>query len=262
MLNINNHPYHIVDYSPWPIKIRIIAIIIIILISQSFYKLNLTLLLTITTTSILIMYKWWQDVTREASIQGLHSKETFNNIKTGIILFITSEVLFFLSFFWIFIHSSLAANIEIGINWPPKTIIIFNPIHIPLLNTIILVSSGVTITASHHYIIIKKHKIANIILTITILLGVYFTTLQAIEYIQAPFSISDSTLGSSFFISTGFHGFHVIIGTIILIVSLKRIRTNQISKKHHFGFEARAWYWHFVDVVWLILYSLIYYWFF
>lgn len=175
-----------------------------------------------------------------------------------MILFITSEIFFFLSFFWAFFHSSLSPDIFIGQRWPCKGIKAFNPIGIPLINTIILLRSGITLTASHHFIIIGNKKKCNNFLFITIFLGVYFTFLQFIEYKEASFTIADSIYGSTFFIATGFHGLHVLIGTIFLLVCFIRRLKNHFSSYHHFGFEAAAWYWHFVDVVWLFLYIFIY----
>lgn len=167
---------------------------------------------------------------------------------------------FFVSFFWAYFHCSLSPDIFIGQNWPSKGIQRFNPIGIPLLNTLILLSSGIRLTARHHFIIVGNKLKANYYLIITIILGVYFSILQWIEYQEASFSISDSIYGSTFFIATGFHGLHVLIGTIFLFVCFSRLIINHFSSYHHFGFEAAAWYWHFVDVVWLFLYLFIYWW--
>ena len=261
MLNINNHPYHIVDYSPWPLKARIIVMLLMLRTAQIFFNINTILMLTSTLLLCSIPYIWWRDIAREATLQGLHSAQTFRNLKIGIILFITSEVLFFLSFFWIFFHASLTPNIELGIMWPPKIIKEFNPLSIPLLNTSILLISGVTLTASHNFLIKSMHSKSIKFLLVTLILGAYFTALQIIEYTQATFSMADSIFGSSFFVATGFHGMHVIVGTAILLVTLARLIKINFNPGHHFGFEARVWYWHFVDVVWLFLYSFIYCWF-
>jgi len=169
-------------------------------------------------------------------------------------------IFFFLSFFWGFFHSSLSPSIEIGIIWPPMGINPFNAMQIPLLNTIILLSSGFTVTWAHHALIENNIKVVNSRLLITVILGIYFSSLQAMEYIEAPFSIADAVYGASFFMATGFHGIHVLIGTIFLLICLIRRTKNHFSKAHHFGFEAAAWYWHFVDVVWLFLYINLYWW--
>ena len=163
-------------------------------------------------------------------------------------------------FFWAFFHRSLSPAIELGASWPPIGIISFNPFQIPLLNTAILLASGVTVTWAHHRLIENNHSQTTQGLFFTVLLGIYFTILQAYEYIEAPFTIADSIYGSTFFIATGFHGIHVLIGTTFLLVCLLRHLNNHFSKNHHFGFEAAAWYWHFVDVVWLFLYITIYWW--
>lgn len=168
--------------------------------------------------------------------------------------------IFFLSFFWAFFHSRLAPNIEVGSHWPPLTIPVFNPWGVPLLNTIILVSSGVRITYSHKSLENNTLIQSKYYLFITIILGVYFTLVQGLEYLDAPFTISDSIYGSTFFIATGFHGLHVIVGSIFLIVCLIRIEKGGFSQLHHFGFVAAIWYWHFVDIVWLFLFLWIYVW--
>lgn len=219
-----------------------------------------SLLYTRLAILILSAFQWWRDITREATFQGIHSNKVVRGLQWGIILFIVSEVFFFISFFWAFLHRRLSPNIEIGIIWPPKRIQPFNPIQIPLLNTTILLASGISITWAHHGLLHNNYTQTKIALTITLLLGVYFTILQAWEYIEAPFTISDSIYGTTFFVSTGFHGLHVIIGSTLLLVSLIRHTNLHFSKNHHFGFEASAWYWHFVDVVWLLLYSIIYWW--
>ena len=167
---------------------------------------------------------------------------------------------FFLSFFWAFFHSSLSPNIEIGSYWPPIGIIVFNPWGVPLLNTIILISSGVRVTWSHKSIEENNHNLSLISLYLTIILGIYFTILQGIEYYEASFRFADSIYGSTFFIATGFHGLHVIIGTLFLIVSRLRIYKGAFRKHHHFGFIAAIWYWHFVDIVWLFLFVWVYVW--
>jgi cytochrome c oxidase subunit 3 len=177
-----------------------------------------------------------------------------------MILFIVSEVMFFFAFFWAFFHSSLAPTIEIGSVWPPLGIEVLNPWDIPLLNTLILLLSGVTVTWAHHSIVAGERKQAIISLTLTVSLGIIFTIFQALEYIEANFTISDSVYGSTFYMATGFHGFHVLIGTIFLSVCLLRLFYKHFTRQHHFGFEAAAWYWHFVDVVWLFLFITIYWW--
>nr|YP_010852956.1 cytochrome c oxidase subunit III [Lotongus taprobanus]WGM81109.1 cytochrome c oxidase subunit III [Lotongus taprobanus] len=256
----HNHPYHLVDYSPWPLTGAIGTMTLVTGMVKWFHNFSMNLLILGYFIIILTMYQWWRDICREGTFQGKHTSFVLKGLRWGMILFIISEIFFFISFFWAFFHSSLAPNIEIGSSWPPSNIIPFNPFQIPLLNTIILITSGITVTWTHHAIMENNFSQAKHSLLITILLGFYFTILQAYEYIEAPFSIADSIYGSTFFMATGFHGIHVIIGTIFLTTCLIRHLNNHFSSTHHFGFEAAAWYWHFVDVVWLFLYISIYWW--
>uniref|UniRef100_UPI0030E0699B cytochrome oxidase subunit III n=1 Tax=Taeniothrips eucharii TaxID=1818613 RepID=UPI0030E0699B len=249
-------PFHLVTPSPWPILASVQSFNILFSTAMSFLTkfnmLNINLLIM-----VMIAFMWWRDIIREATMENKHTKEVTKGLKIGMMLFITSEVFFFLSFFWAYFHASISPDIFIGQNWPCKGIKSFNPMTIPLLNTLILLSSGITLTASHHLLMMGKKK-SKIYLSATIMLGVYFSLLQYVEYKESSFSIADSIYGSTFFMSTGFHGIHVIIGTIFLTVCLMRLTKNHFSSYHHFGFEAAAWYWHFVDVVWLFLYICIY----
>nr|WAX39134.1 cytochrome c oxidase subunit III [Anaplecta sp. 3 ZQW-2020] len=256
----SNHPFHLVNQSPWPLTGAIGALITMVGLIKWFHMFSNQLMLLGMLVMILTMIQWWRDITREATYQGLHTKMVMKGLRWGMILFITSEVFFFISFFWAFFHSSLSPTIEIGSSWPPMGITPFNPLQIPLLNTAILLASGVTVTWAHHSILENNMSQATQGLMFTVILGFYFTILQAYEYIEAPFTIADSVYGSSFFMATGFHGLHVIIGTTFLVVCLKRQMQLHFSSFHHFGFEAAAWYWHFVDVVWLFLYISIYWW--
>nr|YP_010500025.1 cytochrome c oxidase subunit III [Adiscus speciosus]UWV18189.1 cytochrome c oxidase subunit III [Adiscus speciosus] len=255
-----NHPFHLVDYSPWPILSAMGTLIMMIGMIQWFHQFNPSLLLWGLLTNTLVLLQWWRDITRESTYQGHHTLKVTLGLQWGMILFIVSEILFFTSFFWSFFHNSLSPAIELGMNWPPKSIQTFNPVEIPLLNTMILLTSGLTVTWAHHSLMENNYKKAIQGLLLTVLLGMYFSLLQGFEYIEAPFTISDSVYGSSFFMATGFHGLHVLIGTTFLLVCLMRLYFNHFSKTHHFGFEAAAWYWHFVDVVWLFLYISIYWW--
>nr|AAY16818.1 cytochrome c oxidase subunit III [Phrynus sp. AH-2005] len=258
-MSMQSHPFHMVNMSPWPLTAAIGSLSITTGMIKWFHFNSMNLFLIGVTILSITSIQWWRDIIREATFQGHHTSSVVTGLKWGMILFIISEILFFISFFWAFFHSSLSPNIELGSLWPPHGILPFNPAHIPLLNTSILLASGVTITWSHHNILINNKK-ALTALTITIILGLYFTTLQAWEYFQAPFSISDSIYGTTFFVATGFHGLHVIVGSSFLSITLLRMLNSHFSPNHHFGFEAAAWYWHFVDVVWLFLYISIYWW--
>nr|QUB07168.1 cytochrome c oxidase subunit 3 [Sagra femorata] len=260
MSMIKNHPFHLVDYSPWPLLGSIGALTTMTGITKWMHMKETNLLILGSTITILVMYQWWRDITREGTFLGLHTSVVVMGLRWGMILFITSEIFFFISFFWGFFHNSLSPSIELGMQWPPKGIKPFNPLEIPLLNTLILITSGLTVTWSHHSLMENNFKQALQGLILTVALGLYFTMLQAFEYLESPFNISDSAYGSSFFMATGFHGLHVMIGTIFLITCLMRLYLNHFSSIHHFGFEAAAWYWHFVDVVWLFLYISIYWW--
>nr|YP_010613696.1 cytochrome c oxidase subunit III [Ancema ctesia]WAR69340.1 cytochrome c oxidase subunit 3 [Ancema ctesia] len=256
----HNHPYHLVDYSPWPLTSAIGSMTLVTGLVKWFHNFEMNIFILGYLIIILSMYQWWRDIYRESTFQGNHTIIVLNGLRWGMILFIISEVFFFVSFFWAFFHSSLSPNIDIGSQWPPANITPFNPFQIPLLNTIILISSGLTVTWAHHSLMENNSNQTTQSLLITIMLGIYFSILQAYEYIEASFSIADSIYGSTFFMATGFHGIHVIIGTSFLIICLIRHINNHFSMNHHFGFEAAAWYWHFVDVVWLFLYISIYWW--
>nr|YP_010323265.1 cytochrome c oxidase subunit III [Leptophyton benayahui]UKP88400.1 cytochrome c oxidase subunit 3 [Leptophyton benayahui] len=254
------HPYHLVTPSPWPYIGSIGALLVtagsVLYFHYSYPGLMYSGAIVIALTGAV----WWRDIIREATLQGAHTQIVRTGLRYGMILFIISEVCFFFAFFWAFFHSSLSPSIELGAIWPPAGIEVLDPFSVPLLNTAILLSSGATVTWAHHAILSSERRASLLALTCTVLLGVMFTGLQAMEYYEAPFTISDSVYGSTFFVATGFHGFHVIIGTIFLAVCLVRLASGHFTNHHHFGFEAASWYWHFVDVVWLFLYVCIYWW--
>lgn len=254
------HPFHLVEQSPWPLAISVRRIgvtsgLVIIFHENSLVLLKLSLILLILTSA-----QWWRDVVREATFQGLHTEIVQTGLRIGIVLFIISEVMFFFSFFWAFFHRSVSPGVELGAQWPPLGIQPFNAFSVPLLNTIILLSRGVRITGSHHHLLKKNLLDSEFSMLVTIFLGIYFTLVQLIEYLEAPFSIADSSYGRSFFVATGFHGFHVLVGTLFLFISYLRLKNHHFTSRQHVGFETAAWYWHFVDVVWLFLFVSIYWW--
>nr|UFZ13351.1 cytochrome c oxidase subunit III [Archichauliodes neoguttiferus] len=256
----SNHPFHLVDYSPWPLTGALGAFTTVSGLIMWFHQYSMNLLILGNIIILLTMIQWWRDITREGTFQGHHTLIVTTGLRWGMILFIVSEVFFFVSFFWAFFHSSLSPSIELGAVWPPTGITPFNPFQIPLLNTAILLTSGITVTWAHHALMEGNFTQTTQGLFFTVILGIYFTLLQAYEYKEASFTIADSVYGSTFYMATGFHGLHVIIGTTFLLICLIRQINCHFSMNHHFGFEAAAWYWHFVDVVWLFLYISIYWW--
>ena len=254
------YPFHLVDPSPWPLGISLGSFI---LASGGVIKfhgyiigdivLSIGFLLTLSTFLI-----WARDVVREGSFLGLHTQLVKNGIRIGVILFIISELFLFISFFWAFFHSSLSPSIELGSILPPVGIEKLNPNELPLLNTLILLSSGATVTVCHHAVISGNRPLGILYLLITIFLASAFIAFQWLEYTYAPFSIADSIYGSAFFLITGFHGFHVFVGTVLLTISYVRLLNYHFTNDHHLGFEGAIWYWHFVDIVWLFLYSTVY----
>lgn len=253
------HTYHLVDESPWPLLRSISRIFLTLGLLQFFYFKSSRIINKRIILLFLLMWQWWLDVSREGAFQGLHSNSVTLGLRWGIILFIVSEICFFFSFFWMFFHSSLVPTVEIA-SWPPLNIIVMRCLQVPLLNTFILITSGISVTWAHHALIKGEHNQTLRGLYCTVILGVYFTILQGIEYAETSFRIADRIYGSSFFLATGFHGFHVIVGTCFLMVSRRRINKSHMSSTHHLGFEAAAWYWHFVDVIWLFLFVVIYWW--
>jgi len=256
------HPWHLVDPSPWPYvgASGALGLTSGTVMYMHGYLYGDILLYSSLILILIVMFVWWRDVIREGTYQGHHTLVVQRGLKWGMLLFIISEVCFFFSFFWAFFHSSLAPSVEIGVSWPPVGIQAFDPFTVPLLNTAILLSSGATVTWCHHAIISGNRGESILGLVLTIILGLFFTALQGLEYYEAPFSIADSVYGSSFFVATGFHGLHVIIGTTFLIVCLYRVLKHHFTQHHHNGLESAIWYWHFVDYVWIFLYCCIYWW--
>jgi len=254
------HPFHLVDPSPWPLVSSIGALTSTIGGVMFFHGYNggESVLIIGILTLVYSMIVWWRDIVRESTFQGCHTKTVQKGLRLGMILFIVSEIMFFFAFFWAFFHSSLSPTIEIGTIWPPKGIQVLDAWDIPFLNTLLLLSSGAAVTWAHHAILSGNEEEAREALIVTIAFAVIFTALQVMEYMEAPFTIADSVYGSCFFMATGFHGFHVFIGTVFLTVCLFRLA--HFTPNHHVGFEAAAWYWHFVDVVWLFLFVTIYWW--
>jgi len=255
------HPFHILPSSPWPFFIALS--LLIITISAVFYMHRYTysgyFLILGFISLLFILFFWWRDMIIEAN-SGFHTFKVQYGLRLGMLLFILSEVFFFVAFFWAFFNSSIIPNIQIGHIWPPIGIQSLDPWDIPFINTLILLLSGITITWAHYAMINGYRKDTILGLSFTIILGLIFIFMQYLEYIEASFNISDGIFGSVFFMATGFHGFHVLIGIIFISICLIREIFYQFSQESHLALEAAAWYWHFVDVVWMILFLSVYVW--
>jgi cytochrome c oxidase subunit 3 len=266
-----HHDYHLVNPSPWPVIGSISAFILAFGLILWMHKLVAWAPLVFSAGMIGVLYTfigWWRDVINEAEHKGDHTRVVQISHRYGMILFIASEVMFFVAWFWAYFSTALFPNDIhqivrgefLGHAWPPKGIETFDPWHLPLLNTLILLTSGTTVTWAHHALLHNDRRGLIWGLVLTVLLGMVFTSVQAYEYAHASFSFGGNIFGSTFFMATGFHGFHVLVGTIFLIVCLIRAVRGDFTPQRHFGFEAAAWYWHFVDVVWLFLFFCIYVW--
>jgi len=277
MAGAKNHDYHILPPSAWPLIGSMAALA---MASGGIMWMHKAagggwLFLAGLAGVLFTMYGWWSDVIKEAH-SGDHTPVVQLHLRYGMILFIASEVMFFVGWFWAFFDFSLfPAPVEVvggevqrvaetvknvAGQWPPKGLEVINPFGFPLLNTIILLLSGTTVTWAHHALIHDDRQSLKTGLWLTIALGLIFSSIQAYEYSEAPFHFAGLNYGASFFMATGFHGFHVLIGTIFLIVCQARVYAGHFTARQHFGFEAAAWYWHFVDVVWLFLFVSVYVW--
>lgn len=256
------HPFHLVSPSPWPFNtsfsllvVTFSAVLTFQGFTQAVYMVNVGLICVILSMSL-----WFRDIISEGTYLGNHTLAVQKGLNLGVGLFIISEALFFLAIFWAFFHSALSPTIELGANWPPLGIEAINPFELPLLNTVLLLSSGVTVTYAHHSLIQGNRSGALYGLLYTITLAIVFTAFQGVEYTVSSFTISDGTFTSCFYFGTGFHGLHVIIGTAFLSVGFWRFLAYHLTENHHLGLESAILYWHFVDVVWLFLYISVYYW--
>jgi len=260
--NFQDHPFHLVSPSPWPIKTSIALFTLTANGAFSMHLFNNSYILVFISLGLVVasMSLWFRDIVAEGTYLGNHTSAVQKGLNFGVLLFIASEACFFLAIFWAFFHSALAPTVELGSQWPPMGIEPVNPFELPLLNTVILLSSGATITYAHHSLIKGERKGAIYGSFYTVLLAFIFTIFQGVEYSVSSFTISDGVFGTCFFFGTGFHGIHVIIGTIFLAVGLWRIFAYHLTDMHHVGYEAGILYWHFVDVVWLFLYVSMYYW--
>jgi len=264
---LNRHPYHLVDISPWPLLISfsLLSFAINIIAWIHNYMAPSTLEFQVPSFAFafallcIIAFLWWRDIIRESN-KGDHTNKVQIGLKIGFILFIISEFMLFFSFFWTFFHSSLAPAIDLGHIWPPLGINPMNYLSLPLLGTCILLSSGFILTLSHEAIIFGNKDKSLIHLLFTIILGLIFLLLQFTEYSYGEFNFSDSIYGSIFYITTGLHGLHVLIGVLFLIIGLIRIYFDNLTSEHLLGFEFAIYYWHFVDIIWLFVFLSYYWW--
>ncbi len=267
----NDHPFHLVNPSPWPIMGAVALLCLASGAAMAMHKVSPGLPLVLLGFALVIatMFFWWRDVVREGMHDHAHTPAVSHGLRIGMALFIISEIMFFVAFFWAFFDASLFPKIPVlevwqglgqqGI-WPPKGIVTLDAWHIPFLNTLILLLSGTTVTWAHYALKEGKNEDVVTALWFTVLLGATFTGFQVYEYAHASFGFKQGIYASTFFMATGFHGFHVLVGTIFLAVNLIRATKQQLTPEHHLGFEFAAWYWHFVDVVWLFLFVCVYWW--
>jgi cytochrome c oxidase subunit 3 len=248
--------------SPWPIMAS--AAVLAMLSSAVMWFNHVdhggTLLLLGIASVFSAAGLWFKDVVTEGTHLGLHTRIVQQCLSMGVSLFIVTEAMLFVSVFWAYFHSSLSPTVELGVSWPPVGLVPLSPITVPLLNTLLLVSSGATVTYGHHAMFQGARGPALVGMLLTVVLAIIFTTFQYLEYDVAGFSISDGAFGSAFYFSTGLHGMHVAVGTMFLTAALVRLASYHFTQSHHLGLESAILYWHFVDIVWLFLYLAVYWW--
>ena len=265
-----NHDYHMVEPSPWPFVMSVA--VLIMAMGGIFWMHEWTpwVFLIGLAGVLYTMYAWWSDVVKEAN-SGFHTPVVQMHHRYGMMLFIASEIMVFFGFFWAYFdgffrfddveqYARVAATSGI---WPPTGVELFDPFHLPLFNTLLLLTSGTTVTWAHHALLEGDRDGLKWGLVLTVLLGAVFTGVQMLEYSEAGFVFGGegaTMYGATFFMATGLHGFHVFIGTVFLLVCLIRALRGDFTPERHIGFEFAAWYWHFVDVVWLFLFASIYVW--
>ena len=261
-------PYHLVQPSPWPL-LGALSGGLTAVGAVLFMHYDITWVMLLGLVCVLaVMFFWWRDVIKESVVQKAHTLIVKIGLRYGMMLFIASEVMFFAAFFWAYFDAHLFtdearqfARVEhTGGIWPPEGVRPFDPFHLPFLMTLILLLSGCTVTWAHHALREGHNDQAAKALAVSVLLGLTFSGLQIYEYTHAAFGFREGIYSSTFYMATGFHGFHVVVGTIFLAVCWFRTMRSHFTPDSHFGFEAAAWYWHFVDVVWLFLFVAVYWW--
>lgn len=257
---VKSHPFHMVDPSPWPALGTLAALVMATGGVWFMHDGPPWLLLAGLALLLYTFYSWWRDVVRE-SRSGVYTDTVRHGLRVGVLLFIASEVMFFFAFFWAFFDATMPAFSRTAHEvWPPEGVVPFETWGLPFFNTLILLTSGATVTAAHHAIREGEQQKMVFWTGLTVLLGIVFLFFQMYEYTHATFGFRDGIYSSTFYMATGFHGFHVFVGVCFLAVCFFRARARHFTAEHHVGFEAAAWYWHFVDVVWLVLFVFIYWW--
>lgn len=266
MANAKNHDYHILNPSIWPLLGAIGGFTMLFGAVLWMQQITPFLFFIGLAVVLYVMFAWWSDVVTESSV-GDHTSVVRLGLRYGFILFIMSEIMFFSAWFWSFFKHAIYPMDPDGMSpavdgvWPPVGIETLDPWQLPLINTLILLCSGAAATWAHHALAHENNRkdvAAGLILAV--LLGILFTGFQIYEYSHAAFGFSGNIYGANFFMATGFHGFHVLVGTIFLFVCYMRLRAGHFTPERHVGFEAAVWYWHFVDVVWLFLFAAVYVW--
>lgn len=253
-------PFHTVSPSPWPFLMSCSVFTTAVGFVLYCHKNFMWLLILGLEGIFSIFFLWCLCVTREATYQGAHTLRTVYTLKFGFLLFVLSELMFFVSFFWAYLHAGLSPGPEIGVQWPPAGVEAISPWGLPALNTVILLWSGAWVTVCHHSVKSGNRALAMESLGLTISLGLLFTTIQFFEFKWCTYTIACSVYGSCFYLLTGFHGLHVIVGTIFLLVCFIRLTLNHFTVNRHLGLECAIIYWHFVDVIWLVVFALVYIW--
>jgi cytochrome c oxidase subunit 3 len=254
------HPFHIVTVSPWPLYISV-ALFDLAMAAVGYFSglpyAGSGLLLGLGTVT-LVLALWLRDVTAEGTYLGDHTSDVVRGIGLGVVLFITTEVMVFVSIFWAYFHAALSPAVEVGVSWPSAGIAAIDPFALPLLNTVLLLSSGAAVTYAHHGLVAGSRQATLVGMALTLTLATVFTVCQGVEYETAGFSMQDGVYGTVFYASTGAHGFHVLLGTLFLLVGAVRLYYYHLTTAHHMGLQFAIVYWHFVDVIWLVLFVVVY----
>ena len=259
--DVKKHPWHLVNPSPWPFTGTVAAFLLATGGVWYMHEDKPWLLAAGFAVLLYTFFGWWRDVVREARRDRAHTSPVQHGLRMGMVLFIASEVMFFFAFFWAYFNASIPAlSFVSSPTWPPEGVVPLETWGLPFLNTLILLTSGATVTYAHHAVRAGEQRKSVIGILLTVVLGALFLCLQAVEYGHAAFSFTDGIYSSTFYMATGFHGFHVFVGVCFLTVCLFRAKAGHFTAEQHVGFEAAAWYWHFVDVVWLFLFTCVYWW--